>query len=178
MSTKPPGDAAAKPPKQTSSLMTIIVVLVGVWLGLATAGGGLYWLMKSGRIPKAFASSEASQASGSAHSVVLEPILVNLADEGGHAYLRLGLTVDLEDVPDAKSGPAESSDKGSAKVLTQPERSMRDTVLTVLGRQTSAYLLGPDGKEHLKLELKEEIERGQPHTKVKELYFTDFLVQI
>lgn len=183
MATKSPGDAAGaqRGPKQTSMFMTIVVVLLGVWIGLATAGGGLYWLVKSGRIPSAMASSDkAAGAVGTAHSVALEPILVNLADEGGHAYLRLGLTVDVEEVTtaDKPAAEGESKEKGAAKVLSEPERWMRDTVLTVLGRQTSAYLLGPDGKEHLKIELKEEIERGQTHMKVKELYFTDFLVQI
>ena len=116
--------------------------------------------------------------------MVLEPILVNLADEGGHAYLRLGLTLDVEgnaagpeagqDAKDSK----DSKDAKDAKAPSEQDLAVRDTVLAVLGQQTSAWLLGPDGKEHLKIELKEALAKHNADLKVKSVYFTDFLVQI
>lgn len=165
-----------------SMVMTLVVVIVGVWIGLAGAGGGLYYMVRSGKIllGSGAVSGGAAKSGKETHAIVLEPILVNLADDGGHAYLRLGVTVDILDDPaviDAKPGAAGSeAAKGSKK--SELENSVRDTVLTVLGRQTSAALLGPDGKEHLKIELKEAIERGSIRLNVKDLFFTDFLVQI
>ena len=55
--------------------------------------------------------------------------------------------------------------------------AVRDTVLTVLGRQTADGLLAADGKEHLKAELKSAIAEHNPDLKVKDVFFTDFLVQ-
>ena len=146
--------------------LLLIVVMVGVWLGLAGGGAVAFFLIKSGKLPIAHAG-EATEAKG--RSIVLEPILVNLADPGGHAYLRVGLT--LEVVAESSAAPeAGAKDKG-------PDTAVRDIVLTVLSRQSSALLLGPDGKEHLKIELKEAITKSDLKMTVKDLYFSDFLVQ-
>jgi flagellar FliL protein len=162
--------------------MLLVVVILGAGLGCGAAGAGLYYLIKSGKLPLGAVATGADGAGasgaageGTAHQVVLEPILVNLADQGGHAYLRLGLTLDIEG--DLGSGEA-ASDAKSGKAPSEQALAVRDTVLGVLGQQTSAWLLGPDGKEHLKIELKEALAKNNPQLKVKDLFFTDFLVQI
>jgi flagellar FliL protein len=148
---------------------------------MGAVGGGLYFLIKSGKLPIGAAAGAAGTSASSgtgeaaAHQVVLEPILVNLADAGGHAYLRLGLTLDVED--NSAKGDA-AADTKSGKAPTEQELAVRDTVLAVLGQQTSTWLLGPDGKEHLKIELKEALAKQNPQLKVKDVFFTDFLVQI
>jgi flagellar FliL protein len=157
--------------------MLLIVVMLGSLLGVCSAGSGVYFLMKSGKLPvgaMAGASAAKATSEGAGHPIVLEPILVNLADEGGHAYLRLGLTLDVEG--EAAKGEAGGDSKGKAP--NEQELAVRDTVLAVLGQQTSAWLLGPDGKEHLKIELKEALAKHNAQLKVKDLFFTDFLVQI
>jgi flagellar FliL protein len=173
----------------------LIVVILGVLIGLGAAGGGVYFLAKSGKLSLGGMTGPASSGGEAAptHPMVLEPFLVNLADEGGHAYLRLGLTLDVEDTRGAaaekpkeapKSGEDAAEPAGAAVAVgaTAPpseiETSIRDTVLTVLGQQTSAWLLGPDGKEHLKLELQDAIAKREPRVKVKDLFISDFLVQI
>jgi flagellar FliL protein len=157
--------------------MLLVVVIVGACLGCGAAGGGLYFLIKSGKLSLGAAAAGAegtsAPADGPTHQVVLEPILVNLADEGGHAYLRLGLTLDVQ----GDAGKSEAAGDGKPGKSEQ-ELAVRDTVLGVLGQQTSAWLLGPDGKEHLKIELKEALAKNNPQLKVKDLFFTDFLVQI
>jgi flagellar FliL protein len=55
--------------------------------------------------------------------------------------------------------------------------AVRDTVLMVLGRQTADGLLAVDGKEHLKSELKAALSERNTDLKVKDVFFTDFLVQ-
>jgi flagellar FliL protein len=47
----------------------------------------------------------------------------------------------------------------------------------VLGRQTADGLLAADGKEHLKTELKSALVEHNADLKVKDVFFTDFLVQ-
>ena len=154
--------------------MLLVVVMVGSLLGVGAAAGGLYFLMKSGKLQVGAVSGGAgakASSEGAEHPLVLEPILVNLADEGGHAYLRLGLTLDVE-------GDAPKAEAKSSKVPEEQELAVRDTVLAVLGQQTSAWLLGPDGKEHLKIELKEALAKHNAPLKVKDVFFTDFLVQL
>jgi flagellar FliL protein len=181
--------ASAKVQAKVPVFTVLIAVVLGVWIGLAGAGGGAYLLIRSGRIPLGGLAPAGVAAAGATttHPLVLEPILVNLADEGGHAYLRLGLTLDVADEaggvtgsairPTASEGAAKSGGKGDARA-SEADGAIRDTVLTVLSRQTSASLLGPDGKEHLKLELKEAIAKNNPKVKVQDVFFTDFLVQI
>ena len=156
-------------------VMLLLVVIVGAGIGVAAAAGGLFFLVKSGKLSLgAAAGASVDKPSGetAGHPLVLEPILVNLADEGGHAYLRLGLTLDVE----GEAAKAEGDSK--AKAPSEQELAVRDTVLAVLGQQTSAWLLGPDGKEHLKIELKEALAKHNAQLKIKDVFFTDFLVQI
>ena len=179
--------ASAKVQAKVPVFTVLIAVVLGVWIGLAGAGGGAYLLIRSGRIPLGGLAPAGVAGATTTHPLVLEPILVNLAEEGGHAYLRLGLTLDVADEaggvagsairPTASEGAAKSGGKGDARA-SEADGAIRDTVLTVLSRQTSASLLGPDGKEHLKLELKEAIAKNNPKVKVQDVFFTDFLVQI
>jgi flagellar FliL protein len=167
--------------------MTLAVVVLGTWIGVAGAGGVAYLLVKPGRT--SLGASGLSDAEGSdarpMRAITLAPVLANLADAGGHAYVRLGLRVEIAgtgavQVQTAAAGKDTANDTASdaGASSSELESSIRDTVLAVLERQTSAYLLGPDGKEHLKIELKEAIERGAVRVDVKDLFFTDFLVQI
>jgi flagellar FliL protein len=184
------GGAGAPGKVKLPFVTLLVVVMLGVFLAMGVAAGALDFLVKSGRLswgaagPAAVPSAAAGEAG---HPMVLEPILVNLADAGGHAYLRLGLTLDVEgdaarpesghDGKDARDGKT-GRDGKDGKTPSEQDLAVRDTVLAVLGQQTSAWLLGPDGKEHLKIELKEALAKQNAELKVKNVYFTDFLVQI
>lgn len=114
----------------------------------------------------------------STHPVALEPLLVNLSDADGHAYLRVSLTLQVEDKPlgkGEKPSTAEASVPG--KAANSFEAAERDAALTVIGRQTSTALLAPDGKERLKQQLAGELAERIPDVTVKEILFTEFLVQ-
>ncbi len=106
------------------------------------------------------------------HLMVLDPLLVNLADEGGAAYLRLSLVLRVTDAAARKDSKDKVEKNDAAEV-----DAVRDTALTVLGRQTSDSLLAPDGKERLKAELKRSMTQHNPGLKITDLFFTDFLVQ-
>ena len=104
--------------------------------------------------------------------IALEPLLVNLADDGGSSYLRLSLTLQLAGAS-AKRDSGANGGVGS----DDPIAAIRDTALTVLGRQTAEGLLAPGGKELLKVELKKALAQHAADLKVKQIFFTDFLVQ-
>jgi flagellar FliL protein len=168
-----PAQAASRP----GIVQLLMVMVVTVAISVLLMGGGIYYLLKSGKVslpgaaPVAAVKKEAEPVLSS-HLMVLEPIVVNLADEGGKNYLRITVSLrvldsDLkkEEKPKAAKGPSEA------------EAAVRDTALEVLGRQTAEGLLMPEGKERLKVELKAAIALHNPDVKIADLYFTEFLVQ-
>jgi flagellar FliL protein len=155
----------------------LVTVLAGVWIAFATAFAGVYSLAKSGHLPlgKMFAAAQGTDNAPATHAVVLDSILANLADPSGHAYVRLGITLDVAN--DAASAATNPGSARAGKTLSSADSSVRDTILNVVGQQTSEALLAPDGKTTLKRLLKEAIAKDDPQLAVNDLYFTDFLVQ-
>jgi flagellar FliL protein len=109
--------------------------------------------------------------------MALEPMLVNLADAGGSSYLRVVLTLRVLDAPAKKDEKPKEETSKDEKGSSEQVAAVRDTVLTVLGRQTAEGLLAVDGKEHLKGELKSALVTHNPELKVTDVFFTDYLVQ-
>jgi len=147
-------------------------VLVGIFISSLGFGGVLYYLVRTGRlITRKIPASAAPAAMAGTHSIVLDPLLVNLSGDGGSSYLRLSLVLQVVNPSTKESATKDgiSNDESMAAI--------RDTVLTVLGLQTADDLLAPDGKERLKLELKKSLAEHNGNLKIAELFFTDFLVQ-
>jgi flagellar FliL protein len=156
-------------------LVLVLTVIVGIIVGVACLAGGVYLLVRAGKLHTGPELVFAERTSAPAtHTVTLDPILVNLADPSGHAYLRLGLALGIE------GGPVTASAADATHAMNLPrerEIPIRDTVLAVLGQQTSSALLEPDGKDRLKQELQAALALHNPDLKVRTLYFSDFLVQ-
>jgi flagellar protein FliL len=180
MATSPPivqNNSASEPAKLPVASLLIAVVL-GVVVATLGVGGIFYFLARSGRLPMQSGSSARADtvAPTTPHVMTLEPLLVNLTDGGGNAYLRVGLTLRVADVvssekaKDEKGGDARSGKDVDAAAV-------RDTALAVLGRQTSEGLLAVDGKERLKTELKAALAEHNRELKVTDLFFTEYLVQ-
>jgi flagellar FliL protein len=153
---------------------------VGVVIATLGVGGVLYYLARSGRLLSVQAGpvqKTEAVAPATTHVMVLEPLLVNLADAGGSSYLRVALTLRVADGADKKGAKANDDKNKDEKGADDSVAAVRDTVLTVLGRQTSDCLLAADGKEHLKTELKTALTEHNAELKVKGIFFTDFLVQ-
>jgi len=99
----------------------------------------------------------------------LEPFVVNLADSEENRFLRVGIDLGLENPVSAKEGKG-----GEGEV---PTARIRDCILAVLSSCHSDALLAPEGKQKLKDELVHALRERAPELAVKEVYFTDFLVQ-
>jgi flagellar FliL protein len=157
----------------------LIAVVVGVVIATLGVGGVVYYLAHTGRLPVQGGAAQKTEAIGptTTHAMVLEPLLVNLADAGGSSYLRVALTLRVADVADKKGTKANDEKNKDDKGGEDSAAAVRDTVLTVLGRQTADGLLAADGKEHLKAELKSALAEHNAELKVKDVFFTDFLVQ-
>ena len=98
--------------------------------------------------------------------VHLEPFVLNLSDPDEHTYLRLGLDLAVASPPEPKKTDARTS----ASLI-------RDTVLDVLMSATSKDLESADQKRQLKQTILQQLNARSPELKVREVYFTEFLVQ-
>ena len=153
--------------------------MAGVLIAALGIGGVVYYLARTGRLPMQTAAAQKTEAPApvATHAMMLEPLLVNLADAGGSSYLRVALTLRVADVADKKGAKAKEEKSKDDKGADDAVAAVRDTVLTVLGRQTADDLLAVDGKEHLKAALKAALAEHNADVKVTDVFFTDFLVQ-
>ena len=165
---------AATAPAKFPVVPLLISVAAGVVIATLGVGGGVYYLAHTGRLPMQGVAEQKTEAIalGTTHAMALEPLLVNLADASGSSYLRVALTLRVADVVEKKGVKTEGE-----KATDDSVAAVRDTVLTVLGRQTADGLLAADGKERLKTELKAALAEHNADLKVKDVFFTDFLVQ-
>jgi flagellar FliL protein len=155
--------------------IALVLVVVASSVG---AGGIVYYLARSGHLPISHISSPKAESSIAlaTHAMVLEPLLVNLADSGGNSYLKISMTLRVLDTVE-RGGQKEREQTTEGKGATVAMAAVRDTTLTVLGKQTSDGLLAPDGKEHLRTALRAAFAEHNADLKVMDIYFTDFLVQ-
>jgi flagellar FliL protein len=98
----------------------------------------------------------------------LEGFVVNLADPPGDGFLRVGIDLGLG---------RSIKGHGEKEAGTVPTARVRDVVLRVLTTYQSNDLLAPAGKIRLKQQLLESLQAAIPELAVREVYFTDFLVQ-
>jgi flagellar protein FliL len=157
----------------------LIAVVVGMVIATLSLGGVVYYLTRTGRLPIQQGAAHKTEAVGpsATHAMALEPLLVNLADGGGNSYLRVALTLRVAEVAEGKDSKVKEDKSKEDKVANDVVASVRDTTLTVLGRQTAEGLLALDGKEHLKTDLRRAFAEHNPDLKVIDVFFTDFLVQ-
>jgi flagellar FliL protein len=170
-----PASVAAKVPV----VPLLIAVVVGVVIAVLGAGGVVYYLARTGRLPMQGRTEQKTEVDApvTTHAMVLEPLLVNLADAGGSSYLRIALTLRVADIADKKGAKAKDEKSKNDKGADETVAAVRDTVLMVLGQQTADDLLATDGKAHLKAELKKALAEHNADLKVMDVFFTDFLVQ-
>jgi flagellar FliL protein len=158
---------------KTPLTFILLFMLLGVIIASLGFSGIWYYFAHSGRISlRRNTPKIASPLAPSTHLMVLDPLLVNLEDEGRNSYLRLGITLQLVDVAEKKD-PENKDGKSGDEIAV----AVRDTTLTVLGRQTASSLLAPHGKERLKVEIRKALAEHNTDLKVTGLFFTDFLVQ-
>jgi flagellar FliL protein len=133
-------------------------------LAVFTAVGGLGCKSSSQASDDHGRGSHAPQIKAVMH---LEPFVVNLADAEENRFLRVGIDLGLESPLSAKGG----------KEGEVPTARIRDCILAVLSTWHSEALQAPDGKQKLKDELVRALRARVPELGLREIYFTDFLVQ-
>jgi flagellar FliL protein len=108
-------------------------------------------------------AAAAADQTGVKFTLHLESFVLNLADADQRSYLRVGIDLGLGREP--------------GKDNSAPVALVRDTILGVLAQAKVGELLTAKGKENLKAELLRALQQRVPELEVREVYFTEFLVQ-
>jgi len=157
------GSRAAVSPRKSSSILPIMLGLLGVLGG----GGAVWYVTERGHTAEASRPPDSSQAPK--YLIHLEGFTVNLADPEETHFLRVTIDLGVDQLP-------EGADK--EKLTTHlPLARIRDSILSVLTVCKADVLLTPEGKSQLKKNLVQALNQNVPELGVREVYFTEFLVQ-
>ena len=143
-------------------------VIAGVAVVALAAGGGAAWFL-SRHSTGAQAASSAAAVEAPKYLVHLEGFTVNLNDPEQTHFLRVTIDLGLDHSP-----PTADREKPTSSL---PVPRIRDTILSVLTLCKAQVLLSPEGKSQLKKDLLDALKRNVPEIGVREVYFTEFLVQ-
>ena len=141
MSAKPEASAGATAPAKSKKMLIIVGILV---LVLILAAIGAYLFISKRNAASAEDGEEPAKAQAVSHDkpkappvyLPLDPMVVNLADQGGEKVAQVGITLEVVD--------AKASDTVKAYLPT-----IRSGVLLLISQKTSEELLKPEGKEKL-----------------------------
>ncbi len=163
------------------------IIGVGAGLGVALLIGGAYILGTTSAPRQADASQGSHPSEGAALAAgpgpmyVLKERVVNLADAGGRRYLKIALSLEFTTgaAEFRKAGPEERKVKQAEfeKVLAPQAPLIDDAVITVLAARTSGDLSTPEGKQKLKVDIKDTLNRLLGGEQVSNVYFTQFVMQ-
>jgi len=157
------GGKQARKKRRSARIATGLVLLFGF-------GAGAWWIFFH---PRAENSGNQAQGSPARTVLPLESFTVNLADAEEGRFLRATLALGVDgQLPPAGKGESKVPETGAVSMAT-----IRDSILSVLTTCKSSDLLTPDGKAKLKADLLGSLNRDVPGLKVREVYFTEFLVQ-
>jgi len=155
------GEAPAKRKGGKGKLIIILVVAVLV----LAAGGTAAKLLLFGSKKPASETASASPKEAKVETMKLESIVVNLADHDSNHYLRITVVL------------AFAGDEKLAKEIMEKEFEIRDRIIQLLRKKRYAEVSTPDCTDKLKKEIIQEVNRHLEGQKIREVYFSEFLVQ-
>lgn len=142
-------------------------MLLGLAIFAAAVGGGSFWFIQQRTHTEAAAQERAPAAPK--YIVHLEGFTVNLADPQESHFLRATIDLGIDRLPEGAE-----QDKTSRGL---PVSRIRDAILSVLTECKADDLLTPEGKAQLKKNLIGTLNKEVPELGVRDVYFTEFLVQ-
>lgn len=151
--------------EKKKSPMKLIVILAAV---LLLVGGGIVgWLVLGGEKTPEVSEAENQKAAPEASADLIysmDVFVVNLNDPGGKRYLKTKINLEY-------SGEALTEELK----LRQPQ--LRDVILLLLSSKTLEEIQGTEGKIILRRELILRVNQVLKKEKIKNLYFTEFVIQ-
>ncbi|SDC66263.1 flagellar FliL protein [Desulfurella multipotens] len=157
--------------KKKSLILPILIIVVVLIVGGALA---FFFLKKgSSNSPKntqtQSSSSESVLNDKNVHIKNIPSMIINLADQSGDRYLKISLAL----VMNGKEKTKSSESSGD----TLEDAAIKNAIITVISTKTSDTLLTLSGKEELKKQLIKAINNALGEDAVKDIYFTDFIIQ-
>ena len=150
----------------------ILVILIGVFLLVVIAMGGGFFMMWNKMSSMNAAGGESEQNIAEDEEAIdtmgptkrLQTFIVNLADKGGNRYLRVSMDLELE-----KEETGQVVDKRLPKI--------RDAILMILPTKKYEDIGTVEGKSTLRSEILTKLNELMSPEKIKNIYFTEFVVQ-
>ena len=163
-----PGAPAAEAAPKPKSKKTLLLGAVAVIVLLGGGGGAYYWMSARGGDAATAEGAEAAPAheEEAGVAVPLEPFVVNLADPGGSRFLRVNLSLVVDE---AHALEFEENPTVMARV--------RSAILELLAQQTADPLITPDGKTALKQAIAEGAGHAVEGLHISDVLFSEFVVQ-
>jgi flagellar protein FliL len=151
-------------PHRTKSPFSIVALILVI--GGAGVVGGIWYGRGRGQADE---TSPKVASKGPSNFVHLDGFTVNLADREENHFLRITMELAIDRMP-----PPVDRDKPNSGL---PMGRIRDSIMSVLTRGKADVLLTPEGKQQLKKDLLDALNRENPELDIREIYFTEFLVQ-
>lgn len=146
-----------------------VPLLVSVALFAVVGGGAASWLLQQRSQQGVAVRAEAGSSGAPKYLIPLEGFTVNLADPEETHFLRVTLSLGIDRLPEGVE-----KDKPTVAI---PVARVRDAILGVLTSCKAEELLTPDGKAQLKKNVLAAVQKNVPELGVRDIYFTEFLVQ-
>jgi flagellar protein FliL len=153
-------------------LMTVVLALV------SSAGGGVVSFMLMKRMINLTPAPHEEKAEGHEENLAevleksavlpLEPFVVNLADTDASRYLRIKVSLMVDD----------KEKQGELDENLALQNKVRDVILQTLTAKTSRDLINEDGKNKLRHEIQEKIAVYFHEPKLVDVMFTEFVIQL
>lgn len=150
--------------------------LIAVVVVLASIGGGVVsWvlILQTGMLPAAAEPGDDEHADirkmmENGAVVDLDPFVVNLADTEAPRYLRVTISLMVDDKNEVQEVVE------NATMLSKT----RDVILQTLSRKRSDELIDEEGKNHLRSEILERLAPFYEEPRIVDVMFTEFVIQL
>ena len=158
-------DSGGEEEQEGKKKLPIKWIIIGVAALLLIGGGVFGWLMFTGGEDKdAPKKPTIASKAGFGNIFPLEAFVVNLNDPGGKRYLKT--KIELEFIHE-----------GFEEELSSRLPQIRDVTLLLLSNKSIDQVRGIDGKIALRNELIKKINQIMETGKIRNLYFTEFVIQ-
>jgi flagellar protein FliL len=156
-------DGSDEPKKKSKKILFLIL-----GLALLLLGGGGYFAYTKFLVPPPHSekATEHPEEKGESVGAIidLDPFVVNLSDPKGNRYLKMKIGLEVE------------SPEVSERVKKVTPK-LRDTVIMMLTSLSFEEVMTPEGKLRIRDELLERFNRITKPDKIKNIYFSEFVVQ-
>jgi flagellar FliL protein len=152
------------------------VALIVVVVVISSIGGGVVsWVLivQTGMLPQTAGSHDPENADiremmENGAVVGLDPFVVNLADTDAPRYLRVTISLLVDDRNEVEEVVE------NATMLSKT----RDVILKTLSRKRSDEIIDEEGKNHLRTEILERLEPYYEEPRIVDVMFTEFVIQL